>query len=416
MGSELVHSAECDQWQELLFQAIANHGDLSEARFVALEALQDGCDEATLAAHYRQQADELLAQPFSLNDKSNSTRNRRRVQAVVDPAKCWTSTDHDGVNVMLYLWDKCCTQVQEKDDIYKKQKSTSNDVFFKLTSTSSSVLDGSAESNECIVEGKPLCCEFHARTRSYLRLPTIREVALRVRVESEDGIEEVFDLEQDGFLRRFDVAGILWPSGYFLALCVAAPTVCGIPELEVATSNKMAFVLELGTGIGLPSISFARMLARRETDQQRPKFRVVATDKAMHALSLTASNARAANASVTTVLLDHFNKTAIKSTFRGRRFSVILGSALQSMFDESTRDMEHPLWNVLDMLLEDSGLAVILLSHTIHTLQVPVDGKFKRIRIISGNQLGMNTRNGEDFLISVFQRSYDTAFNLNEEL
>ena len=283
MGSELVQSAECDHWQELLIQAIVDHGDLPEARFVALEALKAGCDEATLAAQYREKADELLAKPFSVNGESNSTAHlRRRVQAVVDPAKCWTSTANDGVNIMLYLWDKCCSQIKEKDDIYKKQKSTSHDIFLEQTISSSSGLGGFAdsESNECIVEGKPLCCEFHARTRSYLRLPAIREVALRVRVQSENGIEESFDLEQDGFLRRFDVASILWPSGYFLALCVAAPAVCGIPELdEVATSNKMAFVIELGTGIGLPSIAFARMLARRETEQRRPNVRVVATDK-----------------------------------------------------------------------------------------------------------------------------------------
>ena len=420
MGSELVPSpAECDKWQASLIHhaGIGDLGDLSEARVMALEALQAGCDEVTLSELYRQNADQMLADSSLLNYESNLTRHRpRRVQAVVDPAKCWTSSSNDGVNVVLYLWDKCCSQVQGKDNVVTKQNSMS-DFFLEQASRSRVVHGISTKNKECTVEGRPFCCEFHARTRSYLRLPAIREVALRVRVESDDRFQETFDLEQDGFLRPFDVAGILWPSGYFLALCVAAPKVCSIPELDkVATSNETTYVLELGAGIGLPSIAFSRMLARREMDQQRPKFKVVAADKAAHALSLTATNARAANASVTTVLLDHFNKTAIQSTFRGRRFSVILGSALQSLFDESTREKEHPLWNVLDILLDDSRLAVILLSHTIHTLEVPVDGKFTRIRTISGNQLGMNTGNGEDFLISVFQRSRHTALNQNEEL
>jgi hypothetical protein len=67
--------------------------------------------------------------------------------------------------------------------------------------------------------------------------------------------ETIYDLEQDGFLRKHDVAGILWPTGYLLSLCLAAPRACGVPELyqavKTATTNATlspALAVELGAG------------------------------------------------------------------------------------------------------------------------------------------------------------------------
>lgn len=415
--------------KELLVRAIAR-GDLSEARSVALEALMihhagGGCDETTLAKLYQQQADEMLLQQenHGRNDEQkikyhhmNSTTNGRRVQAVVDdPLECWPSTLENGGaggdNVMD-LWDECCSQVT---DVEQSAESDSAKDLPQQQGNDNTMLGGVDAHNQCAFEGKPLCCEFHVGSSSYLRLPALRELALRVRVESDDGVKEIYDLEQDGFLRRFDPAGILWPSGYLLALCVAAPNMCGVPELnDIAGSSTELFALELGSGIGLPSIALSRMLARRWGDkEERKTFRMVAADKARHALALIASNACAANASVSTVLMDHSNEKALATTFHAQTFSVILGSALQAFFDESTRVKGHPLWRALDQLLDRSEHAIVLLSHTTHSLQVPDDGNFVRMRKISGNQFGMKTRYGEDsdFLISVFRRVNSEAFD-----
>ena len=244
--------------------------------------------------------------------------------------------------------------------------------------------------------------------------------ANRRRDDDDEASHETYDLEQDGFLRRFDAASVLWPSGYLLGLCVAAPSVCGVPELYEAAasapSSKSGLIaIELGAGVGLPSIAFARTLDRVDDGERkgnkREAPRVIATDIAPQALALTKSNALAANASVATALLDHYNETALADYFRsthhqGSGFSILLGSALQALFDESTVEKDHHLWKTLDSLLDSSGTAIALLSHTIHSLQVPDDGLFQRIRTISGDRFGMKTRWGEksDFEISVFRR------------
>ena len=77
------------------------------------------------------------------------------------------------------------------------------------------------------------------------------------------------NLEQDGYLRPYDVAGILWPTGYMLSLCLGNLVGCPIPELRLLVAQyQESFIsdvtldsdelhrkhpvlaLELGTGIG----------------------------------------------------------------------------------------------------------------------------------------------------------------------
>jgi len=445
----------CEQaTKEALVEAIRAQ-QLSKARFLALEALQAGCtDENALAALYQQQQQQQQQPPTQQDQQddggaqqqqpllSKQVVERLRVQSTVDPNECWTFKAED---MALDLWDLCCSQLKQRNGKDSSGDDTSL-LHFPATSrkNNNKWTNGDADEKHhpqgdsaCTthgVGGRPLCCEFHAGTSSYLHLPVLRELAVRVRVQTDDDVDdashETYDLEQDGFLRRFDAASVLWPSGYLLGLCVAAPSVCGVPELyeAAASSSKSGLVaIELGAGVGLPSIALARTLDRDDDGERRgikrEAPRVIATDIAPHALALTKSNALAAHASVATALLDHYNETALADFLRsthhqGSGFSILLGSALQALFDESTVEKDHHLWKSLDSLLDSSGTAIALLSHTIHSLQVPHDGLFQRIRTVSGDRFGMKTRWGEksDFEISVFRRVAAPSDGRGEEL
>jgi hypothetical protein len=97
-------------------------------------------------------------------------------------------------------------------------------------------------------------------------LPALLEPRVRVAL----GPLGAATLAQDGFLRPYDVATTLWPAGAALADAVAAD--CG------AFAGKR--VLELGAGVGAPSVALARCGAR-----------AVATDVAWRSLGLVAANA-----------------------------------------------------------------------------------------------------------------------------
>jgi hypothetical protein len=93
-----------------------------------------------------------------------------------------------------------------------------------------------------------------------------------------------FDVQQDGFLRPYDTAAVMWPTAYLLSLCLGAPRRCGIAnELEKALQfycshnqhhhhgtqgtntithpyDNYPLVIELGAGLGLPSIVLSTWL------------------------------------------------------------------------------------------------------------------------------------------------------------
>ena len=97
-----------------------------------------------------------------------------------------------------------------------------------------------------------------------------RPALLEPRVRLSLGPLGAATLAQDGFLRPYDVATTLWPAGAALADAVAAD--CG--------AFAGTRVLELGAGVGAPSVALARCGAR-----------VVATDVAWRSLGLVAANA-----------------------------------------------------------------------------------------------------------------------------
>lgn len=337
------------------------------------------------------------------------------------------------------------------------------------TSTSSTAVE---------VGGGGGCCEFgplHSDW-TYLRLPALHEPAIRLHIPyyyvEEDYAKDTttattnmtimtLELEQEGYLRLFDVSGILWPSGYLLTLCMGNLWQCLLlpshDDLEkddelsnlwqdYNDQNNMQqqqqqqhrpFALELGAGIGAASIALAKRLSQRKraslpsSSSSSPW--VIATDHAPHALALTLANAHfntdnqtGDNGAVAVEHMDHFNQSSVRSirqkyfseggkeeeSERHDGFSLVLGSSLQGLFAD-THQANSPLWMVLDELLSYSKHAMAVLVHTRDEprLEEPaaVDGKFRLVRRISGSHelFGrMTTRWGDEseFEISIFRR------------
>lgn len=403
-------STRADPCHEAALVEATRNGDFSRARLHAQQS-PSTCS-TSLAQLYVREADKFLE-----NNNPNQLRmsNKNvRVDPHVDGADCWNFNAKVHKISTHSWWDVCCSQLSLARESNHNSKSHLFDAKHDTFSQQCHHSDGSR-----------LCCDLFRGSSNYLHLPLLNELAVRLRVETDFIGEsggptkvETYNLEQDGFLRKYDVSGILWPTGYLLGLCVARPRFCGVPEIlqaiEVGTtiSSGSPAVVELGAGIGVPSIVLAKSL----------DISVMATDKAPHALALTIANSQAANASVQTALLDHSNATDIVrflDEHSSAGFAVVLGSSLQAMFDVTTDDREHQLWKTLDLLLDPSNPhAVALLAHSIKTLRSPRDGGFRLVRTISGNKFGMRTRYSEesDFEISVFQRRLHVNSTHDEEL
>jgi hypothetical protein len=165
-------------------------------------------------------------------------------------------------------------------------------------------------------------------------------------------------------------------------------------------------VLELGVGIGAPSIVLAKTVIHDRSWLSPPS--ILATDQVPQALALTLANAHAANVSnfVQVELLDHNNATQLE-TMRRRYpagFSVVLGSALQNFFEDDVH-----LWSTLDGLMDSSNRrGVVFLAHTVPSLLSEHSSKqFRHLQTVSGNQFGLFTGCGEtsEFELSVFARN-----------
>ena len=184
--------------------------------------------------------------------RSINSNNQSTVRAKNDPPNCskrhsnWNTTDP------YELWDISCSILPAETKAHS---------FPLLSSTSPQVQ----------------CCDFIPGSWTYLRLPAIHEPAIRLgipchhdgnskrnrRTYTDDCIT-VLNLEQDGYLRPYDVAGILWPTSYMLSLCLGDLDGCPIPELraiftehkQISTSEGISnqddppLALELGAGIG----------------------------------------------------------------------------------------------------------------------------------------------------------------------
>mmetsp|Transcript_14749 Transcript_14749/g.31778 ORF Transcript_14749/g.31778 Transcript_14749/m.31778 type:complete len:478 (+) Transcript_14749:204-1637(+) len=429
-------SSVCEEYTDEISHHIRN-GQLSLARATAVPAVSAHPEcERSIAKSYVEVSDALLnkgncylslvdsvARNNSSADMNSASRSRPR-----DSMPCWDGSDstEDAAN----RWDTCCSALSRRDTA----SSLSANIFMESTSKHASVgeIDSLTESECKSASGLPLCCDLFVSSPSHLRLPALREVGLTVRVSMATGTDAAsaavaeknvtLSLEQDGFLRPFDISSILWPAGYLLTLCVASPRLCGAIELgraidaAIESGRHNSFAIELGAGVGGPSIAMSlniqRVLLqatnhRKEGIGSSQHSLVLATDRALHSLALVIANARTNHASVDAVLSDYSNLTALSELRRERAgFAVVLGSSLQTFFG-NTEDPESPLWSALDILLDPNNpQAVAALSHTrTEPVNPPNDGRYKLCRRISGDVFGMQTRSGDtsDFHVSLFQ-------------
>jgi len=390
-------------------------GDLTLARYLANDALnQNPTCQSQIARHYVLVADQFLQSSRGMTRYPSKVTITNKLEATIDGGDCWSWINESNKIIPTDLWHHCCSLIKTFDE--------------PTTLNFQSDFDG----DNCSRGLSRLCCDFFHGSSSYLHLPLLKELAIRIRVRTDEeddqgnAMEERYDLQQDGFLRHFDTSGVLWPTAYLLSLCLAAPNRCGIPELYQAVdkaSNAFPFAVELGAGIGAPSISLARTLQRRQKMKKptsQNKKLVVATDKAPHALDLIRTNAYVSEAEIATELLDHFNVTSLErfqEHFAPPGFAIVLGSSLQELFNETTSNNDHHLWTILDTLMDSSNPnAVAILAHSINTIVPPVRGndRFQLVRRISGDKFGMSTRFNEssDFFISVFSRSESSKSQL----
>ena len=277
-------------------------------------------------------------------------------------------------------------------------------------------------------DNRYLCCELAEGLDNHLILPALREPTINVRVNTyKEDKSELISIEQEGSLRQFDVSGVLWPAGYLLGLCLSNPIECGMPEiLDAIDGNRRPFAVELGCGVGFPSIAFAKFVQQYMNstevcdDNSTVSPIIVSTDTSNISLALTKTNAHANNVGEL-VLINYANHSDLESlaTLRQRvtidkdiytKFDIILGSSLQSLFDGLSQQTAT-LWQSLDVLLSNNQDAVVVLSHVrAGNEQIVLPPKSERlfevVRRVSGDKFGMLTRDGHssDFELVLLRR------------
>jgi len=272
-----------------------------------------------------------------------------------------------------------------------------------------------------------LCCHLSPGLDNHLILPALREPSVTVGLPMERGVENV-TIEQDGDLRMFDVAGVLWPAGYLLGLCLSNPTECGVSEVFDVLRRDNAVAVEIGSGVGFASISLAKALQSSNTCNTSelanqpfnlacspPGPVIIATDIKDPSLALVTLNAQrnGVGGLVTAFKANHTDQdsmTQVLNTWARRGFDLVLGSSLQALFD-ATETLEAPLWATLDALVSKSNPdATVLLAHVKENerIELPVEnGMFQIAKRISGDQFSMTTSSGStsDFEIVVLRRA-----------
>jgi len=429
----------------------------------------------------------ILARVNDELDNSDTTREKIQVSilsAPMDAVDCWNPAIPDdnndnnnsnnvdlenASNIVLKYWDLCCSQLS------RKPKPASTTSFSSLSSLSLSSSSSSSSSyldddeKECFRVHKSntttttttkwtrMCCGLYQESLAHLRLPALQELSLNVRLQGPPSLDVAancnasnesiillpqlrLQVHQDGFLRKYDPAGVLWPTAYLLSLCLIDVVQCGILEVKELIHQSQPFLsssprvssVELGAGVGLPSLVMSYLFQQEQQQQQQQQVgdttvqtRVLATDRALHGLVLTHLNSRINKLPVQVAYVeDHSNVTQLvelKNQYNGGTgFSIVLGSSLQSLFDYKSRDPRHKLWAILDTLLEDSNPnAIVILSHVVGAVIPPSpvsESVFERVHSISGNEFGMRTRSGDDsdFEISVYRRRRKEAKEDND--
>ena len=263
----------------------------------------------------------------------------------------------------------------------------------------------------------PACCLLNGGLASPLHLPALREIRLHLRLPATG---RVLIIEQDGFLRPFDVSTVYWPAGFLLSQWVGSISVHRLLAMGLRgsshtddeceselprVSNRTLSVVDLGTGIGACALAAAANLGAS----------VMATDVAPTSLAQTTANAAVNGLSeaVTVHKLDWMEDADIESAVAangGEPFDVVLGAALQ--FEK----WESRLWHVLEKLTHggrraDGTRALVALAHTTGALPTPpAEAHFEELERVSGVALGFPTRwrsDESDFEVVVLVRRAD---------
>jgi hypothetical protein len=414
--------SDCPVLCEPMVGAI-ERGSFSYARFLALQVRNEHPEcESTLAGLYTLHANLFLSvRPpevplATVALDQGTTRNA----PFFEETNCWVPGGDDGLDlegaskIVLERWDTCCSQLTPKPT--SKAKRGGFDGKVKNKEEELCYQDSPSDNKR-----RRLCCGIFPGSLSHLRLPALQELTISLRLATSPTEEYQVTLEQDGFLRKYDPAGVLWPTGYLLCVCLTFPDRCGLPEVleAVRGHHDSAVSVELGTGIGAPSIALSRFLKQRQLHAPSKAYRVLATDRAMHALALVASNSQAVGVPVLLAQIeDHTNVTQLNEMMErtvetiGGGYAIVLGSSLESLFDWKTRDPKHRLWVVLDTLVcKINRDAIAVLAHISGAVVPPKGGMFELVRTVSGNDLEMFTRAGDDsdFEISVYRRKRSVA-------
>jgi hypothetical protein len=214
------------------------------------------------------------------------------------------------------------------------------------------------------------CCAFSVHSRNHDDLPAIYEISFTVETSAGRLV-----VSQDGFLRPFDIASVLWPSGYLLTLFVAN---------SFCSSIRGKRVLELGAGVGAPSVAAAKCGAAA----------VLATDRAVHSRLLTAANAAQNDAAVEVLAFDWLSDSELLSLSARGPWDVVMGAAI--LVESWTVRM----WHLLEALLRSGGAGTssawgkgtVLLAHTADVIEPPVSSSFRITARVRSEHFGMRNR------------------------
>ena len=439
-------------------------GNLSQARAIAYECIllignNKKCDATTninIPRHCCPMTEEDVVQTYNLSTNGYFHKHENYLGLIVAKAAQWQkhqidNGDENDITSDFHQSSECWDGITRTNTLGTKKPlpfgQTTNNIDPNMSSGSAAIerwneccsyfrsCSTDKESSVCFDENaQHLCCELSEGLDNHLILPALREpmVKIRVNIKGKDQ-SELIAIEQEGSLKMFDVAGVLWPAGYLLGLCLSNPLECGVHEVLDAIrrdTNKQPMAVELGTGVGFPSICLAKALQYHlknkvdnvgevcdDHDSVLPI--IVATDTSNTSLALTASNSYK-NGVGEVVKIAHANHTDTNSLSMlsqqftssiGEGFDIVFGASLQNLFD-STNLKSASLWHSLDALLsKENQNAIVVLSHVRtgnEQIELPPASEcmFECVRRISGDKFGMKTRDGHssDFEVVLLRR------------
>ena len=297
----------------------------------------DAKDRSACAASYAAHVDVALSR---LPDHGTSLVARAHAQHASPSSWLPQLSDCFAGEYRSHQWERCCSSL------------------------------GSVDSRlGCDDLGSVSCCAVGNRSRNFLHLPALHELWTQLRLPTG----RLLHVEQDGWLRPFDTATVLWPAGYLLAQWAGGS----------CARLRGAQVIELGAGTGAASVAAALCGAS-----------VLATDGAARSLQLVAANAALAGVSdrVSTLRLDWDDDAAVDRAASRGPFDLLLGAALQP------ERWEQRLWTVVGRLLGGGGggaarRPAVVLAHSAGAIGSPPHSSGLQLGArVPGVALGLHTR------------------------